>query len=150
MQISEETKELFQDPEFEKLLKLLATDFGGTATLASIYEAYQVHRPVPEQVVNGKSYRAGYHIVGAGQHIGTLLDIKQHGPLCKLMFDIDDQGVFLYHNIKLNQLKVEQVVRLAQYLNHKFPVSVVAETIQQTGDRHSTIDFVKGLAEVLG
>jgi hypothetical protein len=150
MQISDETKELFKDPDFEKLLKTLATDFGGDASLAAIYEAYQMHRPVPEQVVNGKSYKAGYHTVAAGSYIGTLIDIRQHGAVCKLMFAVGDTESFLYYNYPLNKLKVEQVVRLAKYLNQRFPIHVISETIQSTGDRHSTIDMVKGLEEILG
>ena len=147
--LPEELVEMFKEPDFAKWLKCLATNLGSETPLSKVYEIYRQNRPVPEQVVNGKSYKAGYHIFEPGNYIGTLIDIRQHGPLCKLMFDIEKNGIFLYHNIALQKLKVEQVVRLAQYLNHDFPVSVVSETIPQTGDKHAIIDFVKGLAEVL-
>jgi len=150
--VSPEIKEIFQDPDFESLLKTLATEFGEDITLKSVNFLFQQNRPVPEKLINGVNYSAGYrgqYMVAEGKHTGKLIDIKQSGSNCKLMFDLDDKQVFLYHNFPKDGLKVEQVVSLAESRGKAFDVVVKHETIPQTGDKHAVIEFVTGLSDVL-
>jgi hypothetical protein len=107
---------------------------------------------MPERLVNGKSYVAGYRgakMVSAGNHSGRLIEIKQNGNQCKLMFDIDQKGVFLYNNFPRENLKVEQIVSLASRIGTNFDIIVAHETIPQTGDKHAVVSHVFNLDQVL-
>jgi len=151
--VNPEVKEIFQDSDFEKTLKTLATEFGETTTLKQINYWLEQNREMPERLVNNKKYVAGYRgskMVSEGDHKGTLIEIKQNGTQCKLMFDIDKGNVFLYHNFPRENLKVEQIVSLAQNVGNVFNVIVKHETIPQTGDKHAVVSEVVGLEEVLG
>lgn len=150
--VSSEVKEIFQDPDFEGLLKKLASEFGKDATLESINFWFQQNRPVPEKLINGKRFFAGYRgakMVSEGNHSGKLIDITQNGSNCKLMFSIDGNNTFLYHNFPKEGLKVEQIVRLAGEINEIFPVTVKHDVIPQTGDKHAIVSEVQGLREIL-
>ena len=159
--VSEEVKELlFEDPDFESTLKLLASEFGPEATLQKVNKVFQSNRTVPEKEINGHKYRAGYkgpNMVPEGFHKGTLIDITQNGPNCKLLFVMDAthnkspnyKGVFLYHNMPKDSLKVEHIVKLSKFINDDFAVRVKHETIPQTGDKHAVVERVEGLDTVL-
>ena len=150
--VSFEVKEIFQNPEFEGMLKTLANEFGEETTLKSIYYWFQQNRVMPLKTVNGKIYTAGYcgaKMISEGLHSGKLIDIKQTGNICKLMFSINGIDIFLYHNILMSDLKAEQIVRLGSNINEIFPITVKHETIVYTGDKHAVITDVSGLKEIL-
>lgn len=150
--VSHEVREIFDNPDFAKLLKTLAEEFGENATLKTVYNSYEQNQPVPEQFVNGKRYVAGYRgakMVSEGKHSGKLINIKQNGSQCKLMFAIDGHNIFLYHNFPKDQLKIEQILKLGAAVGDLFPVDVKYDVIPTTGDKHAVISSVKGLKEVL-
>ena len=152
--ISPEVQELFDDPDFEAILKTLASEFGEDITLNKLNKFYQKNKPVPHKDINGKDCAAGYtgrYMVREGHHKATLVDVKQNGPNCKLMFLMepppasDCDAVFIYHNLPKETLKVEQIVRLGKAINDDFAVYVKHDTIPQTGDKHALIERVEGL-----
>lgn len=150
--VSSEVKEIFSDPEFEKTLKVLASELGEETTLKSLYFWYQQNKQMPTKVINGAIYEAGYsggHMVTEGHHRGELLDIKEYGQTCKLTFGINDKRVYLYHNFPKDDLKIEQFIKLSKSVGDFFPVVVKHETIPTTGDKHAVVAEVMGLKELL-
>lgn len=150
--VSQEVREIFEEPDFAKILKTLAEEFGENTTLKTIYNSYEQNRPAPEKLINGKRYIAGYRgakMVSEGTHSGKLLEIKQNGSNCKLMFSIDGLNVFLYHTFPREQLKIEQIVKLGSIIGEVFAINVKHDVIPTTGDKHAVIDKVTGLKDVL-
>lgn len=146
--VTPNTLEIFRDPEFESVLKTLATEFGENATLKTVNTAFQDNKPVPEKIINGRRYLAGYRgrlMLPEMRTKAKLIDIKETKDLVKLMFNPEGTQVFVYHNVPKNDLSVTQVVRLATtLLNNTFDFDIVIkhETIPATGDKHAIISNV--------
>lgn len=149
--ISNEVKAVFEDPDFERNLKILASEFGEDTSLAQVNFWFQQSRPVPEKLVDGKRYVAGYRgarMVSEGKHSGKLIQIRQEGNFCKLMFAVNGLNVFLYHNIAKDKVDINQTVNMTKAIGEIFPIEVNHETVPQTGDRHAVIVKVNGLDEI--
>lgn len=145
--ISEEVKEIFDDPEVKlgTVLRTLATEFGEDATLKDVNAAFQANRPLPSHTINGETFVAGYRgedIISEGQHSNAkLINLKQSGEFCKGMFAFPS-GQFLYWSTLKEELKVEQIVRLAQQIGSTFDVTVSHDVVPTTGERHAKIVLV--------
>jgi len=139
--ISDEVKEIFNDKDLNisSIIKKLAEEFGSAATLEQIYNIYTSYK-LPSRVINGKTYVAGYkgqERIGDGWYSNaTLLDVKQSGKSCKLMFGLD--GKFIYQT--LDEFTLNEVVDYAKDIGKTFKIFVLSETIPATGDLHAVID----------
>ena len=144
MKISEEVKEIFDDPDFGfgSILRVLATELGGDITLKEVNEIYQASRPLPTREINGETFVAGYrgpNIMPEGTHINAkLVDIKQSGEKCKLLF-VFPSSQFLYFSLPKDNLRVEGIVSLAKKLNQNFTAKVQHEIIPATGEKHAVV-----------
>jgi len=139
--MNNDIKEIFDDNELDigRVLKKLAESFGASATLKQVYDIFTTYK-LPTREVDGKSYVAGYKGLGRitdGWYNATLIDVKQSGKECKLMFAIDNK--FLYQT--LDEFTLNEVVSYAKDIGTTmFRVLVITEKIPNTGEHHSTIN----------
>lgn len=137
--LTDEVKEIFTDRELKlhSVLRELASCFGADATVHDIAVAFSDFA-LPKKTIDGKEYEAGYRgsgIVATGSHEATLVELKQSGTSCKLLFTIGDK--FLYQTIA--QFKVEDVVWMADNRGKKHTVVVSHEIVENTGNTHAVI-----------
>lgn len=139
--VSEEVLEIFNEPDFEKTLKLLAVEFTSDATLKNVYDSFQENRKVPVRTINGVEFKAGYHTIQSGTHTATLLEIKKFGQVCKFMFGFTGNK-FLYYNYPLDKLRIEDILKLANFLQRTLTVVVSEDIVSGTGDCHMVVSSI--------
>jgi len=139
--VSKDVKELFDDSDLDmgRILKKLAEAFGASATLEQVYNIYITYK-LPTREIDGKQYVAGYkgseRVQDGWYEKATLIDVKQSGKECKLMFAINNK--FLYQT--LDEFTLNEVVSYAKDIGGQYKVLVIAEKIPATGDFHSVIN----------
>ena len=141
--LTEEVKNIFTDRELKlhSVLRELASCFGPDATVHDVAVAF-ADFALPKKTINGTEYVAGYRgsdIVTTGNHEATLVELKQSGANCKLLFTIGNK--FLYQTV--DQFRVEDVVALAENRGKKHIVSVIHEIVANTGDVHAIVAVSK-------
>lgn len=142
--ISEEIKEIFEDPDikFGSILRTLAMELSSNMTLGELNDIFQASRPLPSHNINGETFVAGYKgtniILEGKQANAKLVSLKQNGDFCKAMF-VFPTGQFLYWSSPKEELRIEQIVQLAQQMGNEFNVEVKHEIIPSTGEKHAKI-----------
>jgi len=138
--INEDLREIFEeaDPNFEKIIKVLAENFGKDATLDTIHNAY-IETKLPAKTINGVKYLAGYkgpHKISDGWHQATLLDVVC-GPKssCKLMFAAN--GRFIYET--LLDFSTNSVISYTKRIGKLYSILVISEKIENTGEYHAVV-----------
>lgn len=145
--ISEEIKEIFDDPDvkFGSVIRTLAMEFGQEATLKDINNIFQASRPLPSRTIDGETFMAGYRgesMVEEGEYTDVkLVEIRQNGDMCKAMFAFSS-GQFLYWSVPKDDLRIEQIVSLAQRIGDTFTVQVAHDVIKSTGEKHAKISAI--------
>lgn len=137
--LTEEVKDIFTDRELKlhSVLRELASCFGADATIHDVALAFSDF-VLPKKEIDGKEYVAGYRgsdIVAIGNHEAELIELKQSGARCKLLFTLGNK--FLYQTIE--QFKVEDIVVLTENRGKKHVVTVIHEIVENTGDKHAVI-----------
>ena len=137
--LNAEVRNIFDesDPGFEHIIKVLGETFGSTATLQQVYDIYTTFK-LPAKTVDGVDYVAGYrgnNRIKDGWITAKLIDVKQSGQSCKLMFAIGNK--FLYHT--LEEFTIDGVVAHTKNIGVYFLVLVASEKIEATGDFHAVI-----------
>jgi hypothetical protein len=138
-----EVEEFISEPEFERMIRYLAIQFGEAMTLSGLNKEIQIRKPMPTKKIDGREYVAGYGgklMVPPGQYKAKLIDIHERGGQCKLLFTIDD--VFLYHSLQKDELSIERIVNMAKQIGAEFGVTVEHTTVHNTGNHHAVISGV--------
>lgn len=147
--ISADLREVFDDPEFERTLRVLARELGDVP-LSKVKAAYEDQQPVPDREIGGQTYFAGYkgkYMVAEGHYKAKLGSVTANAKLIKLLFGLVSNGtpVFLYYNLDKESASIDFVLDLTKQVGQDFDVTVAHKTIQNTGDKHALIREVDGI-----
>jgi len=163
MQLQPETIELIKDSEFERVLKYVAMDLGGEATLSDVKNAIERQKPIQIKTVNGKDYTPGYkgpYMIEPGIYDAWLVEISHAGSVVKLMFAFPWQASeqipagfaptnapprFLYWSCPKDKMSLEEVINLANRVGEMFNVTVSKGVIENTGEYHASVTEWMGL-----
>lgn len=148
--ISADLKEIFDDPDFSRTLRVLARELGDV-NLSTIKQAYEQQQPVPEHQIEGQAYYAGgkgKYMVPEGTYQARLGSVTANAKLIKLMFGMisNKVPVYLYYNIDKESASIDYVLDLTKQVGQDFSVVVKHNTIQNTGDKYAVIGEVDGIA----
>ena len=159
-QISADLQDLFDEPDFEHVLRVLARELGDVK-LSEVKGAFDQCRAMPEHEVDGVTYYAGYngrYMVEPASYKAKLLSITKNKNLVKLMMGIPsgsvallkdmkpgtgpstEENVFLYYSRDKNAVSVDNVLNLTARIGKMFNVVVNNIIVVQTGERHAIID----------
>lgn len=142
MKLSEDVLEIFDEHDFERILRILGRDLGNI-TLSEIKECYEQVMPAPSKEIDGKLYFAGYggrYKVAPGIYTAKLLKIIKDKNSIKLLMGIED-NLYLYFTKPKDTVSVSSLVDLFNIsgTDITFRIRVAHQTIANTGEHHAII-----------
>jgi hypothetical protein len=148
--ISADLREIFDDPDFARTLRVLARELGDVP-LSAVKKAFEDQQPVPERTILGQAYYSGgkgKYMAPEGTYPAKLASVTANAKLIKLMFAMVPANVpvYLYYNVDKDSANIDYVLDLTKQVGHDFTVVVKHNVIKNTGDKYAIISEVDGIA----